>query len=685
MNTISQLPLIHKSSIFLEKSDKLLRIFEDLHNYIYANEGMSTQQVFEEILKVLLLKIYDEKENKNLFQLSPQEYDTINNGGQSLDFNKRLKELTKNALSYFNDVFDSNEKLKLKINTLAYIVFKLQNINLSESSKDVKGLAFQKFLYSSQRSDRGQFFTPEQIVQLCVEIIQPQKNEKILDPACGSAGFLSQAMMYVFKNSLNKSSEKEKKEYVSKNIFGIEINPMAAKMAKLRMILDGDGYSNITVTNTLQEWDKINLEINKSSNNNNRTYENYFDVILTNPPFGTQGRVSDKSILRQFSLGYKWTESNSKHYKTNILLVGQVPDILFIERCLEFLKPGGRLAIVLPNGDLENISLKYIRQFILDKAEIFSVIKLPDITFIPFGTGVKASLLFLKKKSKQLENNNYIFFGRVNKIGYLGNKNGTTQYKRDNNGKKLLDSNGNYLIDEDFTSLINKYNSYVKNKKHNDDDNSFMIKADALKSRLDVDFYMPSYSKLDEYLLSNNAKKLGDIITIEKKKSPKLKNKETIVNYIELSDINAEYCEIVNYNQLPVYELPSRAAFELNEEDLITAVAGNAIGTKKHVSAIVTKEFEGSICTNGLRVLKIKNDLLSSYYLLYFFTTDFFLQQVYRYRTGAAIPAISDDDLLNILVYFPERKLHDEIVEKVKESVSLRKKSKEAIKNIRLE
>lgn len=667
-----------ESKIELEKSDRLLRTFEEIHNHIYANDGLSSQQVFEEMIKILFIKVFDEREKTKAFYITKDELDSSIEGKKVIEFEKRIKDLFDKSAAYFNDVFEDKDKINIKGSSLAFVVGKLQSLNLSDSSRDIKGLAFQKFIYSKQRSDRGQFFTPEQIIDLCVKILKPTKDDKILDPACGSAGFISQAMNFVFGNSLAKASEGERKKFAKHNVYGIEINKTAAKTAKMRMLLDGDGYSNISVLDSLSDWDKINSELGKESAGFS-SFEEYFDIILTNPPFGSQGKVTDKSALRRFNLAHKWARIGDKFIKSDQIQDGQVPDILFIERCLDFLKDGGRLAIVLPNGDLENSSLQYLRQYIVDRAEILAVIKLPSDTFIPFGTGVKASVLFLRKCKNIKRLNEDILLANVNKIGYQGNKNGTVVYKKDQYGNLIL-KDGNPVIDEDISDIIFSYTARSSNDLKG---NCFLISPTQLGSRFDVDFYDPQIMRLEKKLLDSNAKRLGEIAEISKIKSPKLKNKDTLVEYVELSDLSSEYSEIVNSTQMPVYNLPSRAQFELHEGDIITAVAGNSIGTRKHVSAMVSPEHEGAICTNGFRVLRPKKGI-DPYFLLYFFRTDIFLDQVMKYRTGAAIPAVSDDDFKNILVPMPGEKQLNLIASQVKQSIKLREESKKELEKINL-
>ncbi len=660
----------------LQKNDGLLRVFEDIHNHIYANDGLSPEQALEETIKVLFLKIFDEKNKTLEFKISSSEYGRIRNGKIDQEFIKRFQDLQHNTFSFFSNLFEKGEKVKLKNSTLGFVVNKLQNIDLLNSSNDVKGLAFQKFIHSSQRTGRGQFFTPEQVIKLCVKIMQPRADETVLDPACGSGGFLSSALQYVAINEPEQS-----KKFAKENIYGIEINCTAAKIAKMRMILDGDSFSNIIQNDSLSGWSNLDLELNKSNEKNNKTYQNFFDLILTNPPFGTQGKISDKSVLRNFDLGYKWNGSDSIYIKSDTQLNGQVPEILFIERCLKFLKPGGRMAIVLPNGDFENSSLAYLRHYIKEIADVLAVIKLPQETFIPSGTGVKTSILFLRKNNGE-EDLKKVFFAQITKLGYSGNKNGSLVYKKDERGNILKTPEGEPKIDEDVSEVISAYLSYKNKGDLKEQENSFVVdKNDLDYSRLDFEFYKPSHRHLDRLLSRKGAHRLGDLVKIKKTKANKLKQKDLNIRYVELSDVSTQYSEIINSTKQLVHELPSRASYEIKEGEIVTAVAGNSIGTNSHASAYVTKDYDGCICTNGFRVL-IPNEKINPFYLLYYLKSKNFLDQVYRFRTGAAIPSLLDSDLLNILVLLPPIKEQDRIGAIIEDGFRQRKRYQEKIQKI---
>jgi len=642
----------------------LLKKFSEIHNSIYANDGLSAQQALDEMLKILFIKVFAEKENNQDFFVSGEEFAEIKAGKKNKAFSTRIESLFQRTIESFADVFEPNEKIKLSLASLSFAVNKLQNVDFSDTT-DAKGLAFQKFLASTEKADRGQFFTPEPVINFCVEFLQPQPHEKIIDPTCGSGGFLFSAYQYLLDNFQTSKQE------IIPNLFGIDINKTIVKIAKMKLLLECNTSLNIIAQNSLEDLDELALSFGQP-------IENQMDIVLANPPFGTLGKITNEKLLRKYELGYKWQGENTNYYKTKTLQAGQTPEILFIERCLQLLKEGGRMAIVLPNGMFENPSLEYLRIFIKQKARVLAVVNLPQETFIPFGTGVKTSILFLQKETEK-DLSKKVFFGRVTKLGYQGNKNGTAIYKKDEFGNLLKDKNKEPILDEDFSKIIQDYKIFQQTNEV-ETENSFLFPVSELNGRFDFDYYAPENRKLLNKLKSLNAVKLADLCEIVKVKSKKLSQANETVDYIELSDINTHSYEIINATEYLVHELPSRASYEVRENDILTAVAGNSIGTNKHATALVTKDYEGNICTNGFRILR--NCKVDLYYLLYYLRTEMFLKQVFMYRTGAAIPNISDHDLGRILVYLPEEKVLQEISEKVRYSFELRKQAKEEVEKI---
>ena len=638
-------------TLFGDTLDTPLKRFEDIHNYLYANDGLSEQQVLEEIVKILFIKYHDEQNSEYFF------YSKENESGDNPIFLKRIKDLFEETKKKYKTYFDKQDSLKLTPQSLQFVIKKLQKITFSKSTKDSNGLAFQKFLGRHAKGGRGQFFTPDPVIDFCVEIIQPEPNEKIIDPACGTGGFLFSSLNYIKKIY----SQEDISRYVKKNIFGIEINRRVSQIAKIKFLIETNSEPNILCENSLKDLENIRFPIS-----NNNIY-GFYDIVLTNPPFGTQGKITQRAMLSNYDLGYKWDKYKDGYSKSHNILKGQVPDVLFIEQCLNLLKPGGRLGIVLPNGHFENSSMDYLREYIKNKAFVVGVVLLPQETFIPYGTGVKASLLFLQKRNGKAINNGQTFFSQIKKLGYVGNKNGTPVFKKDGKGELIL-KNGSMLIDEDFTNAIEDYKEFLKSFSINSN-NSFSIDYSKLNSRLSYNYYLPANRTLIENLQKFNSVRLGEIVNIIKIKSPLLKQ-NTNVEYVELSDIYTKSFEIINSTNLLTRELPSRASYQIKTGDIITAVAGNSIGSRKHATAYVTQDHNNAICTNGFRVLR--NSRINHYYLLYYLHSDLFLKQVFMYRTGAAIPAISDKDFSNILVYLPPEDEMNNIIQNMENSFKLR-------------
>lgn len=468
----------------LKPAPELRSIFETCHNYIYANEGLLKEKVFNEVLKLIFIKMVDEKKisAKCEFGITTEEEEEIKEGKPSA-FTERILKLFEEVKSRYSDVFDiPGEIINLKPITLAFVVSQLQEYGLIETKADVKGIAFQTFVYAHQRGERGEFFTPHPMVELSVEMLDPKDDEKFIDPASGSAGFLVKGMNYVKEKFMKERPEKKSKaneflkEYAHAHIAGIDINPDLAKVSKMHMILYDDGHTGIFSANSLLPFDEL-IPISEKAGvpRSLRPYPNSFDILMTNPPFGSKGKVTDKRILKQFELGYKWKQDKStgKWLKTDELQNGQVPDILFIERCLQILKDGGRMAIVLPDGNLNNSSLGYIREFIRQKARILAVVSMPVGTFMHAGVNPKTSVLFLEKLNEKelnkLKEINYpIFMTVVENIGYdLNSKTPKIMYKKNEQGEIIKDEQDEPIIDTDIPVIIDAFNNFKRKHRLN--------------------------------------------------------------------------------------------------------------------------------------------------------------------------------------------------------------------------
>jgi type I restriction enzyme M protein len=464
----------------LKPATELKTVFETIHNHIYANEGLLKEKVFNEMLKLIFIKMADEKAlaQKCEFRITDKELDELEEGKEN-GFIDRIFGLFERVKSQYPDVFDPNERLNLKPLTIAFVVSQLQKYSLISTSADVKGTAFQTFVYAHQRGERGEFFTPHPIVDLCVNMLDPKDNEKFIDPACGSGGFLVAGMNYIKEKFLKERPELQNKatdfikEYAHAYISGIDINPDLAKVAKMHMVLYDDGHSGIFCANSLLDFiELIRIAEKAGVSRALRPEPGNFKVLMTNPPFGSKGKVTDKRILQNFELGYKWKqEKDGRWIKTNKILDGQIPEILFIERSLHLLAEGGRMAIVLPNGTLNNSSLEYVREFIKQNSRILAVVSLPVGTFMSAGANPQPSVLFLQKLSKEeaedLNKKDYpIFMAIVEKIGYdLTTKTAPPIYKRDEKGEYLTDKAGNRILDTDIPEIIEAFEVFKRKYK----------------------------------------------------------------------------------------------------------------------------------------------------------------------------------------------------------------------------
>jgi len=638
----------------LHPAHNLSAIFNDCHNYVYANEGLLKDKIFHEIVKLLVMKLFDEQNsliNSLQFGITSSEYKSIL-GGMSNSFETRIFKLFEEVRNKYPSLL-SDYSLKLKPLTLAYIINRLQYINISQTPGDVKGEAFQAFVYKNQRGDRGEFFTPHPIVKLAVEIIDPKPFEKVIDPACGSGGFLIQTLSHIWKNDPCTNRE----DYIRQHVFGIEFNPDVAFSAMVRLVFEGGTGKEIIYGNALLD---------------NEDFNNSFDIVLTNPPFGSKGKIEDQKILKSYLLARKWDKTqNGKWEVTRNVLQGQSPEILFIEKCMKLLRPGGRMAIVLPEGLLQNISNSHIRYWIRSQAKVLSVISIPQEAFIPYGTGIKTSLIVLQKLPADAKT---VFMARIKKIGY--DVKGQAIYKRDVNGKKLLTLSNMGIVDDDIQKISLAYDKFKNEKYINRDETFYAVPENILNSRLDVEHYLPEDQKLLKKLRNIGSKSLNEVADIINGMDDFRLESYDDIRYISISDVDSRTMQVIFQQTIKPHEAPSRATYRVRKGDIITAISGASTGTARQASALITNDEDGAICSNGFAVLR-NIRLVEPLFLLAYMRTQYFLRQVKRLMTGHAIPAISTEDLAKVLVPIPsidvQKKISDEIA-------SILKKRKEAFK-----
>lgn len=440
----------------LKPAVNLKQTFRRIHNYIYANQGFHKDKAFEELQKLIFIKVYDEQFNPTLnFYILPDE--SID------DLRDRLERVFEKVKFKYSYIFDKNDHIKnLNDSVLEYIVSELYNFSLLNTNIDVKGEAYEQIVGTNLRGDKGEFFTPRTVCSMASKmalslvpkekLITPGKL-KILDPALGTGGFLIASLEIIKEELVKEGFEYDRlrdiiKEISNNNLYGIDFNEFLVKVSQMNMVMHGDGSSNIFHANSLdspENWDDKLVE---------KVPFESVDVILTNPPFGSKTKIDDNNILRQYDI---------HNFKVMNPRKNLPPEQLFIERCLNFLKPGGIMAIVLPDSILSNPGLTWLRKYILQKTFLIASIDLPVETFQPH-TGTQTSILILKKKiNPQQNNDNYdIFMAIPEKVGH--NRRGKAIYKTDIDGKVKIDCENNPIIDDDLPAVAEMFAKWIKTK-----------------------------------------------------------------------------------------------------------------------------------------------------------------------------------------------------------------------------
>ena len=464
----------------------LKTIIKEMEDEVLANAGVD---VFEEVFKLIFTKLYDELQSKkdkmriefyledNLGQEDRGDYDKVkkileelddsafrvlefrNTGQSESELKKKIQKLFDEAKAKWPGVFDDTSQIHLSPSHLSVSVSGLQDIKLFNSNLQIIDEAFEYLVNKSAKGEKGQYFTPRHVIDMCVKMLNPKAGEYMVDTAAGSCGFtvhtIFQITGHLFQNT---DISEEEKENVLK-VFGIDFDEKVVRVARTLNLIAGDGNTNVLHLNNL-DYDRWNETIQNRSwydvygsglkrlealRKDIASYKEFrFDILMANPPFA--GDIKESRIIHKYDLGY-----NDKGKPKS--KVGR--DILFIERNLNFLKPGGRMAIVLPQGRFNNTSDKNIREYISEKARILAVVGLHVNTFKPH-TGTKTSVLFVQKWNDDAEagplcpkvEDYPIFFAVSEKSGK--DNSGEYVFVKNGNGQPKLDKNGHLIINHDL-------------------------------------------------------------------------------------------------------------------------------------------------------------------------------------------------------------------------------------------
>lgn len=382
----------------LKPTHNLKSTFKAIRNHLAANTvGATRDEVLaQQLINLIFCKIFDERFTE------PDEIVTFRAGIDETpeEVKNRILELFGSVKRKYKEVLDESDNISLDAKSIAYVVGELQNYCLVDAERDIIADAFETFIGHALKGGQGQFFTPRNVVKMMVEILDPNDEDLIIDPACGSGGFLIETLRHIWKNLDEEGSrlkwsksnlQEEKMEVALNKIRGLDKDYFLSKVAKAYMAIMGDGKSGIFCEDSLDKpsnWgDKTKLKVDLGK----------FSVLVTNPPFGAKIPVRGEEKLSQYELAHKWKFNKTlKRWEKGKLKSSEAPQFLFIDRCLQLLSDYGRMAIVLPDGVLGNSQVGYVREFILNKARLVAVIDVPKETFMP-NTPTKTSVIILQK------------------------------------------------------------------------------------------------------------------------------------------------------------------------------------------------------------------------------------------------------------------------------------------------
>lgn len=429
----------------LIKPINLKSTFKTMRNYLAGNVvGATRDEVLaQQLINIIFCKIYDERFTK------PEDMVTFRAGinEDKEIIKKRIVDLFDKVKNKYQDVLDASDEIskELDANSIVYIVGSLQKYCLKDADRDAVGDAFEVFIDHALKGGQGQFFTPRNIVKMIVEMLDIKPSDKIIDPCCGSGGFLVEGLRTIWKKmdaeyaALNwpeSEIEVEKQKIAIEKFRGIDKDYFLSKVCKAQMAILGDGRAGVFCENSLE----------KPSSWQSKTQEKVqlgtFDVVITNPPYGSKIKVVGNGILSQFELAYKWKyNSKKKEWEKGKLKESDAPQYLFVERCMQLLTPGGRMALVLPDGIYGNDKLGYLRKYISDNSRILAIIDVPKETFMPHTSTKTTIILVQKNKKGEVVADNYkIFMAVCDTCGH--------------------DRRGNICGSDDIALVAEKYNEW---------------------------------------------------------------------------------------------------------------------------------------------------------------------------------------------------------------------------------
>ncbi|MHB8347391.1 MAG: N-6 DNA methylase [Acidiferrobacterales bacterium] len=447
----------------LQIAHDLTAMFRRCHNYIHANGGIQKAEAFHEMLKLIFCKMYDEEEGAGVelsFAVDAREQRTESGRRRLLE--DRIEPLFDKVKARFPYIFDKDETIKLEPIVLAYIVAELQYVSLTDTETDVKGAAYEELVGQNLRGDRGEYFTPRNVCDMTVTMIQSMFSEsdltnlKVLDCCCGTGGFLVSwidNLRHILRRQENERQSKNVdnkvrgriRDICSRHLFGLDVNPFLVRTAQMNLVMHGDGSTNVYRVDTTRspgEW---------SEDARKKVPFGKADVVLTNPPFGSEVKIDDAHVLDRYELP-KWEAANPRS--------SMPAEQLFVEGAMMFLKEGGILGIVLPDGILNNPGLRFLRSWVLKRGRLIASVDLPKETFAVSGGVNNPSVLIIQKFTKEevrlaeagvIDKNHMVFMSAPQTAGI--DKRGKQVFLRHPDGREIFDENGARFRNDQIASV----------------------------------------------------------------------------------------------------------------------------------------------------------------------------------------------------------------------------------------
>ena len=596
----------------------LRAVVKACHDRIFFRIGHDPAMAFDELMKLLFVKLYDEKE-------TPSHYEFMVLAGETDDQTaKRINDLFHRSINStrYKDVFSTRftpthpPVIDLDAETISFIVRQFQGYSLVNTSAtlegvDVKGTVFERMVGSTFRGELGAYFTPREIVEFMVKLANPDRNSIVLDPACGSGGFLIMTLKYILENMQTTQPNltdadiySELRSFAEKNVFGVDINERMARVTKMNMIMHGDGHGGIFNCHGLDVGFEAPLQLIPGQE---------VSCVFSNPPFA--GREADTKYLERF-------ETTVNESGRPVQTLKSIP---FIEHILKLLRESGIAALVLPNGvfNSQGSQFRKVRELIWEKSEIMAIIGLPHWVFFHTGCDVQGALLFLKRTDTPRPNYN-IFIDWANEVGY--------------------DSAGHKTGMNDLPTILERYHSEPWPQE-----NTFQASNLRERGRIDPLYYQPGDHQIVSNLSEEQSTPLTELLILTTEKVQRKRGNTQTVNYVEVGDADKVTGRIMGSTEFEVQNLPQRAKWVARENMLLIPNHRNSIRAGRSVT-LVPAEWDGAVVTSRFIVARTT---IPAIYLYHILNVDIVKERMLSLVTGSSSTEIKFDQLSEIRVPIP--------------------------------